>query len=188
MGRPEAKVITVSDTSFAGSRADATGPRLAEYLERSGFSVRAVTVIPDGVEEVAAALRLATDAFTGLVITNGGTGFGLRDLTPEGTAAVLEREAPGLAEATRATSPLGRLSRGRAGIVGRCVILNVPGSPAGAEESLAAVIDVLPHALDLLAGESGPHPTAQAISSGSVHEHREDRAPTGASRRTPGAR
>jgi len=158
---------------------------LAEFLERSGFTVRDVMVVPDGAEAVAATLRLATDAFTGLVITNGGTGFGARDLTPEGTAAVIEREAPGLAEAMRATNPLGRLSRGRAGIAGRCIILNVPGSPAGAEESLAAVIDVLPHALALLADESAPHPTTHPTSSGSVHEHSEDRASTGVSGRTP---
>jgi molybdopterin biosynthesis enzyme MoaB len=99
---------------------------------------------------------LAQD-FTGLVVTTGGTGFGPRDLTPEGTLAVLERQAPGLAEAMRAVNPLGRLSRGTAGTVGRCLVINTPGSRAGAVESLTAVLDVLPHALELLAGGQ-PHP------------------------------
>ena len=96
------------------------------------------------------------DGFTGVIVTTGGTGFGPRDLTPEGTRAVLERDAPGLAEAMRLVSPLGRLSRGIAGTVGQALVLNVPGSPKGAAECVGAVLDVLPHALELLAGEQ-PH-------------------------------
>ena len=103
-----------------------------------------------------AALRSLTSGFSGLVVTTGGTGFGPRDLTPEGTRAVLEREAPGLAEAMRLVSPLGRLSRASAGTVGRTLVLNTPGSSKGAVETLDAVLDVVPHALDLLAG-GRPH-------------------------------
>jgi molybdopterin biosynthesis enzyme MoaB len=90
------------------------------------------------------------------VVTTGGTGFGPRDLTPEGTLAAIERQAPGLAEAMRLVSPLGRLSRAVAGAVGEALVLNTPGSPAGAVECLDALLDVIPHALDLLAGRH-PH-------------------------------
>ena len=100
---------------------------------------------------MAGALRELSSGFAGLVVTTGGTGFAPRDLTPEGTRSVLEREAPGLAEAMRLVSPLGRLSRGVAGIAGSAIILNTPGSPKGAVECLDAVIDVVPHALALLA-------------------------------------
>src|SRR5215211_2381987 len=100
-----------------------------------------------------------TAGFAGVLVTTGGTGFGPRDLTPEGTGQVLDREAPGLAEAMRlANPPKGRLSRGLAGTVGKCLVLNTPGSSAGAIESLEAVLDVLPHALDLLAGRPTGHP------------------------------
>jgi molybdenum cofactor synthesis domain-containing protein len=108
------------------------------------------------VGPVAAALRELSSSFAGLLVTTGGTGFSPTDLTPEATRSVIEREAPGLAEAMRAVSPLGRLSRGVAGAVGQCLVLNVPGSPKGAMESLEAIADVLPHALELLAG-GAPH-------------------------------
>ncbi|HEY2997123.1 MAG TPA: molybdopterin-binding protein, partial [Acidimicrobiales bacterium] len=107
-------------------------------------------------DAVAAALRELAAGFAGLVVTTGGTGFGPRDLTPEGTLAVLDRQAPGLAEAMRQVSPLGRLSRAVAGTVGTALVLNTPGSSTGAVECLDAVIDVVPHALDLLAG-GRPH-------------------------------
>jgi molybdenum cofactor synthesis domain-containing protein len=97
--------------------------------------------------------------FTGIIVTTGGTGFAPRDLTPEGTAAVLDRQAPGMAEAMRLVSPLGRLSRGIAGTVGRSIVLNTPGSPKGAAECFHAVADVLPHALSLLAEEETQHYT-----------------------------
>ena len=96
------------------------------------------------------------DGFAGLVVTTGGTGFGPRDLTPEGTSTVIEREAPGLAEAMRLVSPLGRLSRAIAGTRGEALIVNTPGSSNGAVETITAVLDVVPHALDLLAG-GRPH-------------------------------
>jgi molybdenum cofactor synthesis domain-containing protein len=125
-------------------------------LTAGGFDVVAHETTGDGVEAVTEALIRLCDGFAGLVVTTGGTGFGPRDLTPEGTRAVIEREAPGLAEAMRLVNPLGRLSRGVAGTRGRALILNTPGSPAGAVECLGAVADVVPHALALLAGDQ-PH-------------------------------
>jgi len=113
--------------------------------------------VHDGEKPVADALRSACRSFTGLVVTTGGTGFGPRDLTPEGTRAVLEREAPGLAEAMRLASPLGRLSRAVAGTLGNALVLNTPGSSTGAVETLDAVLDVLPHALRLLADAPTQH-------------------------------
>ena len=113
-------------------------------------------MIADGVESVAGALAALAEGFAGLVVTTGGTGFGPRDLTPEGTAKVLEREAPGLAEAMRLVNPLGRLSRGTAGTIGTALVLNVPGSTNGAIECLDAVLEVVPHALELLTG-GRPH-------------------------------
>ncbi len=154
-----AKVVTVSDGVVAGTRDDRSGPAVAARLAEAGWDVVERTVVPDGAESVAAALRDATAAFTGLVVTTGGTGFGPRDLTPEGTRSVLDREAPGLAEAMRAANPAkGRLSRGVAGTIRDCIVVNTPGSTAGAVESVDAVLDVLPHALALLAGEPTRHP------------------------------
>ncbi len=155
---PAAKILTVSDGVHAGQRVDAAGPSLAARLADAGYDVVDRRVVPDGSESVSAALREMASGFAGLIITTGGTGFSPRDLTPEGTVAVLDREAPGLAEAMRAVNPLGRLSRGRAGTLGRCVVVNTPGSPKGALESLDAVLDVLGHALELLGGEASPHP------------------------------
>jgi len=151
-----AKVITVSDGVVDGVRDDRSGAALAERLVAAGFDVVDRMVSPDGTAEVADALRRATAGFAGLVVTTGGTGFGPRDLTPEGTLRVIERQAPGLAEAMRLVNPLGRLSRGVAGTVGQCLVLNTPGSTAGAVECLEAVLDVVPHALDLMAG-GRPH-------------------------------
>lgn len=152
----DAKVLTVSDGVVAGTRDDRSGDALAERLTAAGFVVVERRVTADGTDAVADALRALTAGFAGLVVTTGGTGFGPRDLTPEGTRAVLEREAPGLAEAMRLVSPLGRLSRAVAGTVGRALVLNTPGSSRGAVETLDAVIDVVPHALDLLTG-GRPH-------------------------------
>lgn len=151
-----ARIVTVSDRVAAGKRPDRSGPALLDRLGGAGFEVDEPTVVPDGVDTVADALRSATRSFHGLVVTTGGTGFGPRDLTPEGTRLVLEREAPGLAEAMRLVNPLGRLSRGIAGTIGTAVVVNVPGSSAGAVECLDAILDVLPHALDLLGGDD-PH-------------------------------
>lgn len=151
-----AKVLTVSDGVHAGTREDRGGLALRHRLAEAGFAVDDQAVVGDGVEAVADALGELCAGFTGLVVTTGGTGFGPRDLTPEGTRRVLQREAPGLAEAMRLASPLGRLSRAVAGTVGTALVLNTPGSPAGAVECLEAVLDVVPHALALLAGER-PH-------------------------------
>ena len=154
----EAKVVTVSDGVVAGTREDRSGRALEELLAGSGFRVVERSTIPDGVAAVAGELARVCAGFQGLVVTTGGTGFGPRDHTPEGTAEILERPAPGLAEAMRLVSPLGRLSRAVAGTRGRAVVLNVPGSPRGAVECLGAVLDILPHALELLASEPTEHP------------------------------
>lgn len=147
----QAKVLTVSDGVVAGTREDRSGQALADTLEAAGWRVVERRVVADGAESVAAALRELTSGFRGVVVTTGGTGFAPRDQTPEGTAAVLDRGAPGLAEAMRAVNPrAGRLSRAVAGTVGTSIVLNTPGSSTGAAECLGAVVDVLPHALALL--------------------------------------
>ena len=152
-----AKVLTVSDGVVAGTREDKSGAALQARLVEAGYEVAASAVTADGVDEVAAAIVELTEGFAGLVVTTGGTGFAPRDLTPEGTAAVLDRAAPGLAEAMRLVSPKGRLSRGTAGTRGGCIVLNLPGSERGSIECLDAVIDALPHALALLADEPTQH-------------------------------
>jgi molybdopterin adenylyltransferase len=152
-----AKVLTVSDGVVHVTRDDASGRALVDQLTAAGFTVEEHRVTADGAELVAGALEALCDGFAGVVVTTGGTGFAPRDQTPEGTRLVIEREAPGLAEAMRLVSPLGRLSRGIAGIRGRAIVCNTPGSPKGCVEQLAAVIDVLPHALRLLHDEPTPH-------------------------------
>ena len=156
-----AKVLTVSDGVVAGTREDKSGDALVARLTESGFAVVERRVVADGVDSVAAALRDLTDGFAGLVVTTGGTGFGPRDLTPEGTRAVIERDAPGLVEAVRRVSDadgrgFGMLSRAVAGARGQSLICNVPGSSSGAVEALDVMLPVVPHALDLLAG-GHPH-------------------------------
>jgi molybdopterin adenylyltransferase len=146
----QAKVLTVSDGVVAGTRDDASGRALVEQLTAAGFDVVTHEATADGAEVVAGALSRLADDFAGLIVTTGGTGFGPRDQTPEGTRAVIEREAPGLAEAMRLVSPHGRLSRGVAGVLGRTIVCNTPGSPKGCVEQLGAILDVLPHALRLL--------------------------------------
>lgn len=146
----KAKVLTVSDGVIHGTREDASGAALVRQLAEAGFDVVEHRVTADGANEVAAVLTDMTNGFAGLVVSTGGTGFAPRDQTPEGTRKVIEREAPGLAEAMRLVSPLGRLSRGIAGIRGGSIICNTPGSPKGCVEQLAAILDVLPHALRLL--------------------------------------
>jgi molybdenum cofactor synthesis domain-containing protein len=146
----KAKVLTVSDGVVAGTREDSSGAALAAQLAEAGFDVVEVDVTADGADAVAAALERMSNGFAGLIVTTGGTGFAPRDQTPEGTARVIERDAPGLAEAMRLVSPLGRLSRGLAGVRGRALICNTPGSPKGCVEQLGAIIDIVPHALRLL--------------------------------------
>ena len=154
---PQAKVLTVSDGVIAGTRVDASGAALVDLLRLNGFEVVSQTVVADGADTVAAALAELAEGFCGLIVSTGGTGFAPRDQSPEGTRLVIEREAPGLAEAMRLVSPLGRLSRGIAGIRGQTIICNTPGSPKGCVEQLAAIIDVLPHALRLLADSPTSH-------------------------------
>ena len=153
----EAKVLTVSDGVIAGTREDKSGVALVDVLTSHGVTVVDRQVVADGRDNVAAALRSLAEGFNGLIVTTGGTGFGPRDQTPEGTRAVLEREAPGLAEAMRLVNPLGRLSRGVAGTVGSALVLNTPGSPKGAAECLASVIDVVPHAVRLMVDAPTTH-------------------------------
>lgn len=147
----------MSDGVIHGTREDRSGVALVELFETEGYEVVDQRVVADGVENVRGALTEMTAGFTGVVVSTGGTGFGPRDLTPEGTRAVIEREAPGIAEAMRTVNPLGRLSRGIAGTVGTALVLNSPGSPKGAVETVSAVIDVIPHAIRLMAAEPTDH-------------------------------
>jgi molybdenum cofactor synthesis domain-containing protein len=158
---PLAKVLTVSDGVVAGTRDDVSGAALVERLTAAAFSVVEHRTCADGVEPVSTALAAMVAGFSGLVVTTGGSGFGPRDLTPEATQTVIEREAPGIAETIRAAAntggrPLGALSRGVCGAAGAALVCNLPGSPTGALESLESVLAVIPHALELLAGEH-PH-------------------------------
>ncbi len=154
-------VVTVSDRSARGERPDESGPVVWGMLEDAGFQVLRLALVPDERREIENALiegALAAD----LVVTTGGTGFSPRDVTPEATAAVCERMAPGIAEAMRLHSlqitSLAMLSRAAAGIRGRSLIVNLPGSPRAARENLEAVIGALPHGIDMLRG--GDHPKA----------------------------
>jgi molybdenum cofactor synthesis domain-containing protein len=153
-----AKILIVSDSVVAGTREDLAGPLLQTRLVEAGFKVVELKVEGDGVTPVEVALRTLAHGFSGVIVTSGGTGFSPRDLTPEATLRVIEREAPGLSEAMRLVNPLGRLSRSRAGTLGRALIVNTPGSPKGAIECLESILDVLPHALELLQGDDSPHP------------------------------
>lgn len=157
--RLRAKILTVSDGVIAGTRVDKSGAALSDRLRSAGWEVSDRWAVADGERSVAEALKEITWGWSGLVVTTGGTGFGPRDQTPEGTRTVLEREAPGLMAAMFGANPeKGRLSRGMAGTLGQCIVVNTPGSTAGAVECLEAVLDVLPHALALLAGEPTDHP------------------------------
>jgi molybdenum cofactor synthesis domain-containing protein len=150
------KILTVSDGVVAGTREDRSGEALAAHLAGAGFDVAERRVVADGIDSVRDALVDLAAGHAGLIVTTGGTGFGPRDLTPEGTLAAVDRQAPGLAEAMRLVNPLGRLSRAVAGTLGTALILTTPGSTKGCVETLDAVLDVVPHALDLLAG-GRPH-------------------------------
>jgi molybdopterin adenylyltransferase len=152
----QAVVITVSDRCFRQERSDRSGPAVAALLEAHGAAVERV-LVPDGRPQIERALRTAASA-AALVVTTGGTGLAPRDVTPEATLAVCDRLVPGLAEEMRRrgleTTPFSPLSRGVCGVYGSSLLLNLPGSPAGAEDSLRAVLHLLPHALALLAGNA----------------------------------
>ncbi len=157
----DAKVLTVSDGVIAGTRDDSSGRALGAALAEAGFAVVEHRVVADGIESVRDALIEMAEGFAGLIMTTGGTGFGPRDLTPEGTRAAIEREAPGFVEAIRAVSNeggrgFGMLSRAAAGVRGAALIVNTPGSSSGALEAFGVIAPVVGHALDLLAG-GRPH-------------------------------
>ena len=154
-----AAVLTVSDGVSAGEREDASGDLLAEALGADGWEV-VRQVVPDDRSEIVAALRELAGS-SGLVLTTGGTGFGPRDITPEATAEVLERGAPGIAEAIRADAvaktPHGMLSRGIAGVVGATLVVNLPGSPGACRDGWAVLAPAVGHAVELLAAETTEH-------------------------------
>lgn len=152
-----AAVLTVSDRSFRGERPDAGGPLVAELLRSAGYDVRKTAVVPDERPLIEEALRTMADAGDiQLLVTTGGTGFSPRDVTPEATAAVCDRLAPGIPEAMRYASlqitPRAMLSRAQAGIRGGTLILNLPGSPKAARENLEAILPALSHGLEMLSG------------------------------------
>ncbi|HLH18074.1 MAG TPA: MogA/MoaB family molybdenum cofactor biosynthesis protein [Bryobacteraceae bacterium] len=154
-----AAVLTISDSVSQGTRTDRSGPAVRERLEQLGWKVAVVEVIPDEAAEIQH--RLATLADGGQVaalFTTGGTGVSPRDVTPEATRAVIDREIPGFGELMRArgreATPLATLSRAIAGTRGRVLIVNLPGSPKGAVESLDAIVELVPHVLDLLQGQT----------------------------------
>ncbi len=154
----KAAVITVSDRVSIGEAVDLSGPAVAEMLEVYGFTVAGAEVVPDGIAPVVAGLERWIGKVA-LVVTTGGTGLSQRDLTPEATQAVIERQAPGLSEAMRAATfgktQHGMLSRGVCGAVGNTLVVNLPGSVKGATESLEVIGPALTHAVELL----GAHPT-----------------------------
>ncbi len=158
MAEPTATVVTVSDGVTAGTREDTAGPAVAALLAAAGFAVARALVADERAVIAALLRRLADDEDRALVVLTGGTGLGPRDVTPEATLDVVDRLVPGLAEAMRAAgravTPRADLSRGVCGVRGRTLIVDLPGSPRGATESLEAILGLLPHAVALLSGDT----------------------------------
>lgn len=152
-----AAILTISDSSHQGLRADLSGPRLQRCLSDAGFEIAFTQVLPDDELLIASSLRDAANQAR-FVVTSGGTGISARDVTPEATRSVCDRLIEGIAELMRAEgakhTPFAALSRGLCGTLGTSLILNLPGNPAGAEQSLKSVLHLIPHALDLLAGKT----------------------------------
>ena len=181
-GLRTAAVLTVSDGVHYGTREDRSGAALDELLTDAGFEVVQRAVVPDERPLIQKAIRDMAEK-AALVVTTGGTGFGPRDVTPEATRTILEREAPGMAEAMRAAgrleTPMANLSRGVVGTVGSALVCNLPGSPKGACDSLRAVMDIVPHALQLISGDTehrprpaaGVEPAAAVAGGGGPHDH-----------------
>ena len=153
-----AHVITVSDGASDGKREDKSGPALVGILYANQYEITGPEIVPDERDRIAAAITKAAESGSNLVITTGGTGLGPRDVTPQATASVIDYDVPGLTELMRRagleSTPMAALTRGLAGVRGQTLVINVPGSPKGAVESLEAVMPVLEHALALLRGDT----------------------------------
>jgi len=149
-----ARVITCSDAASRGEREDRSGPAVRELLAANGCDVDAIIIVPDEIEAIATAIENATADGIRLVVTTGGTGIAPRDVTPEATMRVCERVIPGFGEVMRRTAPMAALSRAQAATRGTALVVNLPGSERGARENLEAILALIPHALQLLAGDT----------------------------------
>jgi molybdenum cofactor synthesis domain-containing protein len=162
MEQIRACVVTVSDKGFAGEREDVSGPLLAALLRQMGAEVLSQTIVPDELEEISRILtRLADEVQVDLIVTTGGTGLAPRDVTPEATRAIVERDVPGLAEVLRfegyRRTPLAVISRGVAGIRGLTLVINLPGNPKAVREGMETLTPILPHTIRMLRGVDTEH-------------------------------